>query len=230
MIRAFYSAGSGLSTQQLAMNTAGNNIANANTTGFKKQSVGFSELVYSNRRAVEGDIKVGNGVRDIQMDTVFTQGALEPTDRELDFAIIGEGFFGVLGQDGTVAYTRDGNFQVSVEETGNYLVTSTGEYILGADGDRLSADSNQLLNEIGIFTFDNESELEHLGNNMYLPTELSGEAVVSAGELAQSYLERSNVDMADEMSDLITIQRAFQFNARLLQTADELEQITNTLR
>lgn len=230
MIRGFYSAGSGLFAQQTAMNNAANNIANANTTGFKKQSVDFSDLMYSNKRTFTGNAKIGNGTREASIDSVFTQGALDDTARELDFAITGKGFFGVMSANGEISFTRDGNFGISTEQNGNFLVSASGDYVLDQNGNKINVDRANLPAKIGVFSFDNVTGLERIGNNQYIQTATSGQATPIAGELTQGKLERANVELADEMSDLIAIQRSFQFNAKMIQTADEIENITNNLR
>ncbi|MDF2567474.1 MAG: flagellar basal-body rod protein FlgG [Oscillospiraceae bacterium] len=234
MIRGFYSAGSGLRTQQTALDNAANNIANVNTTGYKKQSLSFSDLLYSNLATPEGNapqnLKVGNGVRETQADTLFTQGGVQQTGGILDFAITANGFFGVLSPDGTVRYTRDGSFKISPEQQGNYLVTADGGYVLDKNGNKILAESQDLINQIGVFDFANPYGLQQAGNNMFEKTGISGNAVGITGQLHNGYLEYSNVELADEMSSLISIQKAYQFNAKLIQTADEIENITNNLR
>lgn len=232
MIRGFYSAGSGLVCQQMAMDNTANNIANVSTTGFKKQRVRFGQLLYSNLGTQDGGIqnlKVGNGVRAGEVTTNHERNGFIHTGNELDFALNCEGYFGVLTDQG-MGYTRDGTFYISYEQTGNYLVTASGGYVVGTDGDRVLVDDEDLHSKIGIFNFSNPTGLEKIGDNLFAPTQTSGEAYAAAGAIYSGYIEMSNVDMTSEMSDLIAIQKAYQFNAKMIQTADEIESIVNNLR
>jgi len=231
MIRGFYAAGSGLSAQQMAIDTAANNMANVSTNGYKKQDISFSDLLYSNIDGTAAqNAMVGNGAKVSRTTTIQTQCGTEFTGNPLDFALTSDGFFGVLTQDGKVKYTRDGSFGVSCEDTGNYLVTSSGDYVLSSGGNKISSDSEDLKNQIGVFNFANPYGLTNKGDNLYEITATSGDAIAINGQLQSGCLESSNVDLATEMSNLIEIQRAYQFNAKLVQTADELANITNNLR
>lgn len=231
MIRGFYSAGSGLTAQQTAIDNAANNMANVSTTGYKKQDISFSDLLYSDLEGTQSaTTKVGNGSRVSGNTPIQTPGSTEFTGNPFDFALTSDGFFGVLTKDGSVKYTRDGRFSVSSEDTGNYLVTANGDYVLDRDGNKVSSDSNDLLNQIGVFGFSNPYGLSNDGNNLFQITQTSGNAFAIEGKMQNGYLEASNVDLADEMTNLIEIQRAYQFNAKLIQTADEIANITNNLR
>ncbi|MDD3693099.1 MAG: flagellar hook-basal body protein [Oscillospiraceae bacterium] len=232
MIRGFYTAGSGLACQQMAMDNTANNIANVNTTGFKKQRVRFGQLLYSNLGTQDGGIqnlKVGNGVRAAEITTNHARNGFVHTGNELDFALDCEGYFGVITNQG-VRYTRDGTFYISYEQSGNYLVTASGGYVAGKDGGRVLVDGEDLQSKIGIFNFSNPTGLDKGGDNLFVATERSGEAYAADGTVRAGYIEMSNVDMVGEMSDLIAIQKAFQFNAKMIQTADEIENIINNLR
>jgi len=231
MIRAFYAAGSGLNAQQTAIDNAANNMANVSTTGYKKQDISFSDLLYSDLDGTASqNTKVGNGSRVSGNTSIQTQGDSQFTGNPLDFELTSDGFFGVLTQDGNVKYSRDGSFHVSSEDTGNYLVNASGDYVLGKDGNRISSDSENLINQIGVFNFANPYGLTNEGNNLFLSTATSGNAFAIDGKLQNGYLESSNVDLSTEMTDLIEIQKAYQFNAKLVQTADEIANITNNLR
>ena len=232
MIRGFYTAGSGLACQQSALDNAANNIANVSTTGFKKQSVRFSELLYSSIGAQDGgaqNLRVGNGARVSELFTNQARAGLIYTGNGLDFALGSGGYFGVITSEG-VRYTRDGNFAVSHEPTGDYLVTAGGGYVMGTDGGRISLDGEGLQGRIGVFGFPNPSGLAKSGGNLFEATAESGEAFAAQGDICAGFLEISNVDLVGEMADLIAIQKAYQFNAKMLQTADEIENITNNLR
>ncbi|NLK40302.1 MAG: flagellar hook-basal body protein [Clostridiales bacterium] len=234
MIRGFYSAGSGLSAFQKGVDNVANNLANVNTTAYKKQSVRFSDLLTSNLASPAGeepqDLKVGNGVRASGTVALMSQGAPVQTGQALDFALICEGFFGVADADGNLMYTRDGNFHISSEADGNYLVNGMGEYVIGRDGEKILVDEKFSQDKIAVFNFDNPYGLSIIGNNRYEATDYSGEAFAVEGVLAQGYLENSNTDITVEISELISLQKAYQFNAKMIQTADEIENIINNLR
>ncbi len=230
MIRGFYSAGSGLVSQQMALDNTANNIANISTTGYKKQELSFSNLLYSNIGTDGANIKVGNGSRGAVISYSFTQGNIVTTGNEFDFAIESNGFFGVKTPDGSIKYTRDGSFGVSCEEDSNYLVNSEGNYVLDQNGDMLSADEPDLKNKIGIFDFSNPLGLHNSGDNLFEATAQSGQAQPIEGNLRCGSIELSNVELNREMADLLEIQRAYQFNAKYIQTADEIENITNNLK
>ncbi len=226
MIRGFYAAGSGLIGQQKALDNAANNLANMNTTGYKKQRVSFSELLYNNVK----EAQTGNGVRTAGVETTHTPGGYRETGNPLDFAVVSDGFFGVLTRDGSVKYTRDGSFHLSSEADGSYLTTADGDYVLDRNSRKIILDGEDITDRIGVFSFANSGGLTREGNNMFSPSENSGGRRVTDGTVVNGYLESSNVELAGEMSDLISIQKSFQFNAKMLQTADEIENIINSLR
>lgn len=233
MIRGFYTAGSGLMTQQTGIDNVANNLANLNTTGYKKQSIRFADLLNSNLAtpddAVPQNLKVGNGTKVSDVSYLQTQGTMQYTGNILDFAIASDGFFGVRRQDGTIGFTRDGSFSISSEATGDYLVTASGGYVLDYAGNKLLLNENSI-NEVGVFDFANPYELIKAGDNLFDSSVLSGEPVAIAGNILNGTLELSNVSLSDEMADLISMQKAYQFNAKMIQTADEIENIINNLR
>ena len=248
---AFYSGASGMMAYQKDMDIIAHNIANVNTAGYKPQRGVFADLLYS-RMAVntEEDFLTGHGVRIADSDLLFRQGPINATNNELDFAIIGDGFFAVeMIETGTLAYTRSGVFGIGLEnETDGYLVTGEGHFVLDADGERIEIsryensdnlfDLSDLTERIGIYHIPNPFGLEPQGSSLYLLTAKSGEAeVMEEGDednppyrVVQNALENSAVELADEMVMVIQSQRAFQMSARLVQTADELEEIVNNLR
>ena len=233
MIRGFYSAGSGLASQQTAIDNAANNIANVSTTGFKKRDLNFSELLYSKvgtEASSSQNLNVGNGTRVATILNNFSQGSIEASGNELDFALKSDGFFAVQSQDGSTKYTRDGNFKISSESEGDYLVNSSGEYVLDKDSNKLIADEPGIKDKIGVFDFSNPYGLNKAGNNLFTVTAQSGQPITTEGKLISGGIELSNVDLATEMTDLLSIQRAYQFNAKFIQTADEIENITNNLK
>ena len=140
MIRGFYTAASGLVSQQNNLNTVANNMANVSTTGFKSQSTAFSSLLYSSMHGGAGrgnNISMGNGVKMQQTGLQLEQGTPVKTDMPFDFAITGELFAIENRGDGSITYTRDGSFSIDVDGSACYLVNSAGNYVLDEDGDRI---------------------------------------------------------------------------------------------
>lgn len=240
---AFYNAYTAMQAYQSNLNVVANNLANVNTVGYREDRASFDDLLYQNMNVHNNEgKKVGLGVKIGSVTTKMTGGSLDMSGLPLDFAITTEnGFFAVQkGEDGTINYTRNGAFHVSVEEDANYLVDMTGAYVLDREGERIvleskdgEADTASLSSKIGVFSFANPYELEKNMGTRFLATEKSGEAELienSKDVLLQGALERSPVDMANGMVEIITNQRAFQLNASLLKTADEIEQTINTLR
>jgi len=241
MIRALYSSASAMVAQQQNLDIISNNIANINTVAYKKTRPAFQDALYSAmdaRRAAEPvNLQIGNGVRLAATQRHFGQGRLQQTDRPLDFAIDGEGFFVLLRPDGTLCYTRDGSFQISAEQVGgrvvSRLVTPQGEYVLDINGQPMEVYNGREVSveSFNIVTFANPDGLEAIGHNRFVETEASGPAIYSYhATVRQGFLEQSNVDLAEEMAQLILAQRAYQLSSRVLQSADEMERLANNLR
>lgn len=243
MNTAFYTASAGVKYMQKNMDVIANNMANVQTAGFKPSVSNFGDLLYSNIHRGGDDttnLKVGHGVKINKNSIIMNQGGLEPTQRELDFALVGDGFFAVENENGERFYTRAGNFYLKLDGENANLVTATGEYVLGPDGDRIEItkpegsntyDFENFNTRIGVFSFPNKYGLWQEGSNLYTQTEVSGEPDTATGyDLMQGYLESSKTDMSKEMVDVIVTQRAFQFNARMVQVADELDAMVNNLR
>lgn len=251
MINAFNTAISGALSSQKSIDVRANNIANLNTTGYKEQDTSFSEILYTNiassDRALPNNLKNGNGVKLQDVAISLNQGDVIDTGRSLDAAIEGNGFFGVSDKNGNVAFTRDGNFKVTNEKGIDYLVTSNGDYVIDHNLNPIilnhpiseisfsstAADSSVNNNKVrlGLFTFNNPYELTLQGNDKYIANNLSGDAMIDTrSTIRQGSLEASNVDLAVEMTKIIQAQRAFQFNSKLIQVSDEVEQMANTLR
>lgn len=262
MMKALFTSATGMKGQQTQVDVIANNIANVNTSGFKRSRVNFQDLLYVNLKP-SGDsaqgvasptaFEIGSGVRAVSTTRVFSPGALEGTQRELDVAINGDGFFQVSLPDGSTAYTRDGGFHLDSQQN---LVTSEG-YLLqpqltfppnvksvgfGVDGivTVTTADDPSAPQQIGqlqLATFPNPSGLEALGTNLMRQGGASGAATLmnpgeeGAGTLVQSYLERSNVDVVTELVNLIVAQRAYEVNSRAIRSSDEmLSQVNNLVR
>lgn len=248
MNKAFHIGASGLMAYQHGIDVISNNVANSNTTGYKATKSEFRELISSEmdinkNKFLAQDEKVlaGNGVRFRGQDLLFTQGVLTPSGYPLDFAISGEGLFAVQN-GGMIEYTRNGCFSLSVENDGCYLVDSNGCYVMDGNYQRINvpydpasndADTDSIAEQLGVFRFDNPYGLQKVNSTNFVPTEISGEASPADGQLynvLQSVSEASNVSVAQEMSNLIVSQRAYQFCARIVTTADEIEQLINSLR
>lgn len=248
MNKAFYTGRSGLLGFQSGLDIASHNLVNSGTTGYKATKAEFRELIYNNmdanknRELPENEkIKAGSGMKVQNQDLLFKQGNLQSSDYELDFAIAGSALFAIQTPQG-IAYTRDGSFDVSIEGGNAMLVTSNGEYVLDQNYQRISlpyeAQSNTLnlegvKSQLGLFSFDNPNGLIRTDGSTFLPSTNSGEAQnanAEENELMQGVLERSNTDVAQTMADVIVLQKAYQFSARVVTAADEVEQVINSLR
>lgn len=205
-MRALWTAASGMKAQQLNVDTISNNLANVNTTGFKKQRVEFKDLLYetlsrTNLDMGEGkpvNMEVGHGVMPIATTRSFTAGNLEQSTNSLDFAIDGDGFFVVRDENDNLFYTRDGSFKLSIENDEAKLVTSDGYFVQSDEGDiELGADIADImvshngmitvkrkgeaeveeLGQLSLVTFANPAGLLSTGKNLYTVTNASGEAI-----------------------------------------------------
>jgi len=250
-------AASGLRNQQLRIDTIASNVANVNTNGYKNARLDFKDSLYtagfapSPARSINENIQKGHGVLTGGITRDFKPGIIQRTDRELDFGIEGEGFFSLALPDGSTVYTRGGNFNLSAEVDGTYLVSSNGYYVLNDVGGRImippNTDSIEVYDSglvqfrssdniigqtnLGMFTFRNLKGLEAVGDGNYIPTAIAGERIVAdRAIIRQGTLEGSNVNLAEEMTRLIRAQRAFQLSSRALTTADEMQGIANNMR
>lgn len=241
MISAFYNARSGAIAQDEAMRVLSNNLANISTASYKTEKMGFSDLLYSNLNLPEGQddaMRAGNGVRSQQVAVNFQQGTPLNTGMPLDFALLGRGYFAIADKESEeITYTRDGSFKLQIGDDGTYLTDAQGNYVLDEDSLPIMLEEEDMTNptaeklRLGVFDFTNQLGLMKLGNNQYRETAQSGVAeLIDRDQVKQGYLEGSNVDTATELSRVIETQRAFQYNARLIQVADELDQTINNLR
>lgn len=262
MMKALFTAATGMKGQQMTVDVISNNIANVNTNGFKRSRVNFQDLLYVQMKkpgdAAQGvssptGMEIGSGVRPVSTTRVFSQGILEGTQRNLDVAISGDGFFQVSMPDGTTAYTRDGAFHVDSQQQ---LVTSDG-YVLepqitvptnmagitfSSDGvitvsTTDSPDTQQQIGQLQLARFPNPSGMEALGSNLFRRSAASGDAIQvnpgqdGVGTLTQNFLERANVDVVTELVSLIVAQRAYEVNSRAIRTSDEmLSQVNGLVR
>jgi len=252
MIQSLYSAATGMQAQQLNLNTIANNLANANTTGYKKDKIEFQDLLYQNPKIAGAQagsestltptgVEVGGGTRVVSTAKVFTQGTLTQTGGQFDLAISGDGFLAVQRPDGTIGYTRDGSLHV--DGTG-HVTTSDGMPVLsnfqaiptGTNSVSVSSTGNVSLTgangttnfAIQLTRLANPSGLQNLGGNLAAETPASGAPETGApgangfGTISQGYLESSNVNIVEEMVNMITAQRAYEINSKSIQTSDEM--------
>ena len=261
MIRALYTAATGMMAQQTQIDTTSNNIANVNTIGYKKQRAEFADLMYQtmeyagtatslNTSSPTG-IEVGLGVRPTSITKEFTQGNFKETGNNLDMAITGNGFFQVELPDGTTAYTRNGAFKLDadgniVNSDGYKLIpqivvpADTTAISIGTDGtvSVLQAGQTQMsqIGQIELANFVNPAGLHSLGSNNYINTSASGDAITGTpglngiGEIREGFVEMSNVQLVEEMTDLITGQRAYEANSKAITTSDQMLQTVNQLK
>lgn len=234
MISSFYTAATGTIQLQKGVDVTANNIANVSTTGYKASAPTFADLIYTNIHAAAGadsDLKSGHGTELQKTDTLFAQGGFQNTGRAFDYALTQPNQFFAVESGGQVKYTRNGSFHMSVQPDGNYLVTSDGNYVVGPNGQRITVADEQADPEIGVYTFANCDGLVRDGNTNFTATNLSGNAsAVANPELKKGYLEDSSVSVADEMVSVMELQRAFQFNSKIVQLSDEIMQTVNGLR
>ena len=250
MMRALYTAASGMRAQQTNVDNISNNIANVNTTAFKSQKTEFKSLLYqtiqTRTTSANGEEKpigaqVGLGTRVASNTTSYTQGALLEDESKSAFAIEGNGFFQVRGADGTTYYTRNGNFNWSIGPTGTTLTNTDGYPVLDSNGNTIvlpnNVNSESMNRTIGLSQFNNPAGLEKAGSNLLRATNASGAALNEAtnanltrSKIHQGYLEGSNVQVADEMVNLIVAQRAYQLNSKAITTSDDMLEQANNLK
>lgn len=258
---ALWISKTGLAAQDAKMNAVSNNLANVNTTGFKRDRVIFEDLFYQNVRtpgtqvnennAAPGGLQFGSGVKVVGTQKAFTMGSMQITNQKMDVAITGQGFFQVEMPDGTVGYTRAGNLQVNSEGVVTTaqglplipqleLPANTKEVAIAKDGAvsaLVGADPDPVeLGQITLVNFVNPAGLSAQGGNLYRETAASGAPVEGVpgeeafGQLEQGTLEGSNVQVVEEMVDMITVQRAWEMNAKMVSAADDmLKFVTQTL-
>ncbi len=253
MYQALWVAKTGLEAQQTRMSVVSNNLANVNTTGFKRSHAIFEDLLYQNFRQVGGQTSqdtqlpsgfmLGTGTRVVSTEKLYSQGSIVQSENPLHVAIDGRGFFQVLMPDGTLAYTRDGTFQLDSQ---GQLVTSTGYQIqpaitipdaaqsitIGADGTvsvSLAGQSSPTqVGSLQLTDFVNPAGLQPIGDNLTLETAASGSPQTGTpglnglGKLVQNSLETSNVNVVQELVDMIETQRAYEMNSKAVEATDNM--------
>jgi flagellar basal-body rod protein FlgG len=263
-MRALSTAATGMHAQQTNVDVIANNIANMNTTGFKRARAEFSDLLYQSQTRVgsptadaqtlsPAGVQIGLGVKTAGISRIYTQGSLVRTDNKLDLAIQGRGWFMVNapGIEDPV-YTRSGAFSLSADGTivtaqgypvspgivvptnaTDITVTKTGEVYVTLPG----GVAPELAGQFDMAVFPNDNGLDGLGENLFTQTAASGEptqtvagdANVGMGSLTQGFVEQSNVNTVEEITNLIAAQRAYEMNSKVITTADEMMQTaTNT--
>lgn len=253
-MRALSIAATGMSAQQLNVEVIANNIANINTTGYKRTRAEFTDLLYqvervqgvptqSTQDVVPEGAQLGLGTRLAAIRLLNLQGPLAETGNQLDLALNGPGWFQIAGPNGETLYTRAGAFNISA--TGQ-IVTADGyalEPALTLPSGTTGVEINQTgevfariegqsdivsVGQITLASFTNPAGLDALGSNLFRPTDASGPATTglpgepSFGKLQQGYLENSNVDPVREITELISAQRAYEMNSKVIQAADDM--------
>jgi len=258
-MRAMHTAATGMMAQTVRVDTIANNLANANTTGFKKSQVDFADLMYvvtawpGGRQTAATEmptgLEFGSGVTPVSTLKIFTPGAFTKTDGQLDLAIEGDGFFQIQTPDGETRYTRDGSFRIASD---GQIVSSEGSPLIpaisvatdviavevGPDG-TVSATApdgtTSVIGNITLVRFVNPAGLRSDGGNLLSETTASGTPTTGtpgengAGQILSGYLEMSNVDAVKELVDLIVAQRTYELNAKVVKAGDRMLQVTNTI-
>ncbi len=253
MQAALWVAKTGLAAQDLKMATISNNLANVNTIGFKRDRVAFEDLFYQierqpgaqqdNQNQLPTGVQIGNGVRVVGTQKVFTTGNFETTGQDLDLAIIGKGFFQIELPTGDTAYTRNGQFSINSE---GLVVNADGlplipqiqvpedatSISIGTDGIVMAQVAGnaqpQQIGQIATVNFVNPAGLEAMGGNLFLETAASGQPLEgipgedALGSLKQRTLESSNVSVVEEMVSMIATQRAYEMNAKVVSSTDQM--------
>ena len=255
MLTTLWTSKSGLNANQEKLDVISNNIANVNTTGYKKVNAGFKDLISSSLDEWGNPLNdktatVGSGVKAGNFTKDNSQGGLQKTNQKTDLALDGEGYFKVISSNGTEYYTRDGSFKLDsygrlVTANGNileiqyangYSQNNTGltadNFTINKKGE-IFAENNgnfEKVGEIAVYTAVGNDAFTSVGDNLF--KELNGVQVYRTldADMYQGYLEASNVDLSQEMTDMIVTQRAFQLSSKGITAADEMREMINNLR
>jgi flagellar basal-body rod protein FlgG len=253
-MRSLDIASTGMQAQQTNVEVISNNIANMNTTGYKRQRVEFQDLLYQNLRrvgstssdtgtVVPSGAQVGLGVKTAAVYRINEQGNLQQTSNKFDLAIRGNGFFQITLPSGETAYTRDGTLALSpngtivtadgyVVQPGVTIPANATDVTINANGEVQATVAGQVaqqnVGQIQLAQFPNDAGLEASGGNLFMQTAASGSAVAGVpgapgfGSVMQGFVETSNVNVVSEMTNLITAQRAYEMNSRVISSSDEM--------
>lgn len=258
MNKSLWISSTGMEAQQAMTDTIANNMANVNTTAYKRSVAQFKDMLYQSMQSPGAEtsdnekpvgIEMGSGVRLGSVAKNFTQGVLKNTSSKTDLAIKGEGFFEVELPGGASGYTRDGNFHLN---SSGDVVTSEGYKVVGIpnmgtdienltitqDGSVsvISKGTAKTVGTIQLARFSNPEGLSSIGSNMYKETDSSGSPTTGApgqngmGGVAQYFQESSNVEIVREMVDMIASQRAYELNSKSIKTADEMMRMISNLK
>lgn len=237
---AFYAAAAGAAAQKKRLDIVSNNLANISTTGFKSEDAIFTDLIYNelDLPAREGtQLTASSGAWVDKTNTNFDPGIFATSESPYDYAIVGDGFFGLRNPvTEEITYTRDGTFRLSLQSDGRFFLTSQdGKAVMGTDNEPIvvTEENKDEVLPIAVFRFPNQNGMLHVGGNEYRPVGKNNEAVLmegSDGLLRQYCKENSNVDIADEFIKMIESQRAYQYALKMVQTTDEIESTINGLR
>ena len=259
MIRSLSTASTGMTAQQTNLDVIAHNLANANTTGFKRSRGNFEDLIYqsvtppgaetADSTKIPTGIQIGMGSKTVSVEKVFEQGNFTQTNNKYDVAIEGRGFFKVL-RGSTEVYTRSGAFKQDAE---GFLVDASGNRLqpdvsipkktvninIDPTGTLTAVDANGIVlstSNIRLYDFPNPSGLLSAGHNYFLPTQASGEVVEAqpgtegVGTLLQGSLENSNISVVEEMVNMILAQRAYEANSKIIKSSDEMLQMANNVK
>ena len=246
MNQSFYTGAVGALQQQKSLTVTANNMANVNSYGFKSDRSVFSGLIYQNIKGQEREeVQVGVGACLQSTDTNFAQGTAVDTGRAQDYMINGDGFFALVDlATGEISLTRNGAFSFAslqqrtgfldengqpVMETVYYLSDGDGRFVMGEDGNMIEVSDPSARYNVGIFDYARYDGMEHTDGTRFIAQDKNGGLFVGSGELVQFKLENSNVDLAEEMTKLIEIQRAYTMALRMMTTSDEIESTINSL-
>lgn len=251
MIQATQTAASGLRAQQSRLDVIAANIANVNTVGYKSARADFQDALYTRIKDPVGNSEAnnllrGSGVILSSTGRDFSDGAAQETDGDLDFSLSNGGFFMLEDGQGERLYTRNGSFSLSEEGGKSYLVNADGDYVLSNQGTRISIPSTGAISvtedgtlscggtkvaDLGVVEFENAQGLRAVGDSCFQETADSGSLYVAQGaKVTQGSLEKSNVDLGQEMTLMMRTQRAYTLTSRALQTADEMDGLANNMR
>ncbi len=233
-MKAMWSAASGMKGLQLKIDTISNNLANVNTTGYKKQRLEFKDMMYeqmSSDNYLEGEgrpvgLEIGHGVLPAATSRSFTNGNFEQTEGELDVAINGDGFFVINNQNDEARYTRDGSFKISVTDGTAFLTTAEGYYVQGEGGDidlgedvrsvdidkngnisvyRNDSEEAEFIDQLMVVKFVNAPGLEGEGSNLYQETVASGEAISIEDGEAEIWQGYTETSNVDVVEEMINL-------------------------
>ncbi len=246
MNQSFYIGAVGAQQQLRRLNIHGDNIANVNTIGFKADRARFMPLMYQNYLGIDNEqLPLGVGTRVMMTSTDFSQGGVVDNGNTLDYMIEGDGFFALANlETGEISFTRNGAFTMAEYmrssdvpgPDGTYtekvfcLSDGEGRFVLSEDGGLIEVTDPTEKLPIGIFDYSNYDGMLQINGTRYMPVDKNGSLWYGTGKLHQGVLERSNADLAEEMSKVIEAQRAYGLALKMVQTSDEIEATINGLR